>query len=115
MFPLGPVFIKSRNMSKNRRERGKNRMRELGTLALANGMWVESFSRIHHRVHGTVKVDYWPTTGRAWVQGSGPAQGNVEPREVIELARRGSPPVVEYEAAKAHMDAIAHDDSPPPW
>jgi hypothetical protein len=99
-------------MARGKRERGKRRLAELMKLSAIHGFDVHAFSPIHVRVHGDIDVDYWPTTGKAWVVGSSKSLRG-EPTDVIELASTGS--VVEQRAAEAHMRAIVNDDGPPPW
>src|SRR5262245_43498259 len=100
-------------MGKAKRERGERRLAELKRLGSVKGYEVHEFSKIHVRVHGERLVDYWPTTGKAWVLGGAKAQNGAEPKDVIDLAMVA--PVVEHEAAKAHMQSIATDESEVPW
>jgi hypothetical protein len=100
-------------MGKAKRERGEKRLAELKRLADAKGYRVHEFSEIHVRVHGERAVDYWPTTAKAWVVGGPKAHGHAGPNDVIGLAM--AVPVIEHEAASAHMQSIADEDSSPPW
>jgi hypothetical protein len=61
---------------------------------------VLEFSPIHYRVIGTCCiVDYWPSTGRAWIVGSSSTAAVMEPKEVFELVAIGIIP----EDSKQHI------------
>jgi hypothetical protein len=47
---------------------------------------VWEFSKIHYRVVGELSVDYWPTTGRAWLVGSFDGAKPMTVAEVCGLA-----------------------------
>lgn len=103
-------------MSKGKRKRGLDRLNELLKLAGASGMSVEIFSPIHVRVHGTSRVDYWPTTAKAWRLGNAASMQHVGPEEVIAMAKaEGVEHIVEQAAAVSHMRSIAQEDGLPPW
>jgi len=57
-------------------------------------------------------IDYWPTTGKAWVTGSSDSAVFREPDEAMEMALTSSG-VVDGEVAESHMQAILEED--PPW
>ena len=98
---------------RGKRKRGEQRLTDLVVLARREGFRVEVFSRVHCRVHGSVAVDYWPTTATAWVLGCGSkATRGFEPAEVVALAKQER--VVDEAAAVSHMRSIA-EEGPPPW
>jgi hypothetical protein len=89
---------------KRKRERGRERLSELRDLARSAGFRLEEFSAIHCRVFGSSVVDYWPTTGRAWVTGSKEPAEKVTPQEVIEWA--GGMRIPLPEGAEEHLRSI---------
>lgn len=98
---------------KGKRLRGEQNLAliELGCKAV--GLDYEVFNSRHCRIYGAITVDYWPTTSRAWIVRSRTKARKMTAREAIELARE-VPIVVDEEAARSHMKAIA-DEGPPPW
>jgi hypothetical protein len=89
---------------KRKREKGRERFSELRDLASSAGFRLQEFSAIHCRIFGTVTVDYWPTTGRAWVTDSRERASKMTPYEVIELA--GGSPQNLPEGAVEHLQSI---------
>jgi hypothetical protein len=81
-------------------------MKELRELAVLNGFEVRSFSPIHSRVFGSTVVDYWPTSGRAWVTGSNERAREMAPHEVIELACEVNKFESLPEGAEDHMRSL---------
>ena len=98
--------------SKRKKELGRTRLAELKVLGVANGVEVRQFSAIHCRIFGPRTVDYWPTTGRAWVIGVGSSMRAIEPVEAMRLAMKHERVVEEAEALN-HMRSIVQDDSVP--
>lgn len=72
---------------KQRREVGKRRLSELRSIAKPLGIEVRVLNEwpMHIRVFGENAVDYWPTTGKAWLMGSA-SSAHYSPSEVIGLA-----------------------------
>lgn len=71
---------------KRNRLRGLERLSELRRLAAPHGFEVRAFSDIHIRVFGNTVVDYWPTSGRAWLVGAKGRASNMTPEEVVAAA-----------------------------
>lgn len=112
MFPSSRWFLRGNQMSK--RQKGEERLDDLRQLAMEAGFGMREFSKIHVRVFGHTTVDYWPTTSKAWVVGSQQWAERVTPLQAIEMAKKEAF-VVEQDSALQHMQAIAQDDSAPPW
>jgi hypothetical protein len=47
---------------------------------------VFEFSPIHFRIIGKISIDYWPSTGRAWITGSNDYAVKLEPESVFGFA-----------------------------
>lgn len=73
--------------SKKRREIGEYRLAELRRLASDAGFELQEYSRVHCRLFGAAVVDYWPTTGKAWLTGSSAKATRMTPTEVVSVAR----------------------------
>lgn len=85
-------------------EKMDRNLAELRKLHRSLGLDVLEFSHLHFRICGKTLVDYWPSTGRAWIVGS---QGNgaiVSVAEACALAY-GEPEMLP-EAAQMHMDSM---------
>ena len=55
------------------------------------GLEVFEFSPSHLRLIGKILVDYWPSTGRAWITDSAePTFEQIEPCDVVTLAMEGT-------------------------
>lgn len=78
---------------------------ELQTLRASLGLEVPEFSKIHLRIVGKQSVDYWPSTGRAWITGS--RQGSrLMPIFAACEAALADPAETLPEGAQAHMNSI---------
>lgn len=71
--------MKSRR--KEKREVRDRNLAELRRLHQRLGFDVLQFTHLHYRICGQHLVDYWPSTGRAWLVGS---LGNGEVMSVAE-------------------------------
>ena len=87
---------------KQRVETRKMNLAELRKLHLSLGLDVLEFSHLHYRIVGEISVDYWPSTGRAWVVGSAGNGEIVSVAEACALAV-GSPL---SEEARSHMESL---------
>lgn len=73
-------------MKKSKRMRFEANLAELRKLHKEFRLEVWEFSKIHYRVVGELSVDYWPTTGRAWLVGSFDGAKPMTVAEVCGLA-----------------------------
>lgn len=75
---------------KLRTEKAVATARELKLLCAETGVMVSEFqANKHYRLAGKTAVDYWPSTGRAWLVGHyGPAQKMSIP-DVVTWAATG--------------------------
>lgn len=70
-----------------KRARGEENIARLQAMD-RTGVDVEQFSPTHIRVFGhEITVDYWPSTGKAWVIGSRDKSSFATPEKVLQLAR----------------------------
>ncbi len=73
-------------MKKSKRMRFEANLAELRKLHKEFRLEVLEFSKIHYRVVGEQSVDYWLTTGRAWLVGSFDGAKPMTVAEVCGLA-----------------------------
>lgn len=73
--------------SKSKRALALHRIEELKRLCKAEGFQLFEFSPIHFRVVGRTRVDYWPSTSKAWITDSAQKGEKRTPVEVVQLAR----------------------------
>ena len=77
---------------------------ELRKLSVDLGLEVWEFQRTHLRIVGKQLVDFWPSTGKAWVVGSHGRGKLMSVAEVCDLALDDSE--ILPEGAKEHMDSM---------
>jgi hypothetical protein len=67
---------------------------------------VFEFSPIHFRIIGKISIDYWPSTGRAWITGSNDYAVKLEPESVFGFAAIGFEFETFPEGAKEHLESL---------
>ena len=74
---------------KIRQERYEQNCSELRVLASSLGLEVWEFESWHLRIVGKQLVDFWPSTGKAWIVGSPERARPMSVNEVCSLALEG--------------------------
>ena len=72
-------------MKRKKRLKYESNLAELRKLKDMHGLEVLEFNKIHLRIVGKKLVDYWPSTGKAWVVGSTEQGRAMTVQQVCEL------------------------------
>lgn len=92
-------------MNRKKRLKFESNLSELRKLKDLLGLEVWQFSDIHLRIVGKELIDYWPTTGKAWVVGSHEGGRKMSVAQACDLALGGLPDLLP-EGAQLHMDSL---------
>lgn len=93
-------------MSKSRQKAKKLRTEQMRRIYKSYPVQVLEFSSVHFRIIGKISIDYWPSTGSAWITGSEDYSVKLEPEDVFGFAAIGFEFQTFPEGAKEHLQSL---------